>query len=244
MRSSFTAKLVVVLFLGATAISVSACSGGGDGSSTNSGGDGGAGGGAEGGTGGGGGTPAPGTFGAKCAADKECTSGTDTCVFSSSRGGSGFCSKPCDAVADCPAQYDCENIGGAARKYCVPEDHLADCKTGCDSYDFFKCLTPGSLQKCYAACESASVSTRKSFAGCSGMAVDCDANCAGTLASDGASWIMAMMPKDPCTRSTTFDLQCKGMGLPAKGYQCQMGKQPTQTGCESLPVPDAYCCAN
>ena len=104
--------------------------------SSDDGGGGGGGGGGDGGGGGGGGTPAPGTFGATCGADTDCTKGTNACVFNSSTGGSGFCSKPCETPSDCPSQYDCQQINGAARKYCVPEDHIADCKAGCNSYDF------------------------------------------------------------------------------------------------------------
>ena len=81
---------------------------------------------------------------------------------------------------------------------------------------------------------------RKGFAGCAGASVSCDPQCPGTLAADGSSWIVA---KDPCTRDTTLDPQCAGMGSPAKGYHCEPGKEPTQAGCTSFPIPDAYCCA-
>ncbi len=238
MRTSFTLLFLFVLAAGcSSASSPPAGSSGTSGTSGTSGGDGGSSSGSSGSSGAA--SPEPGTFGFKCSADAVCTNGTDTCVFSSSRGGSGFCSRPCEQPADCPSQYDCQTIGGAARKYCVPEDHLADCKSGCESFDFFKCLVSGALAKCETACESATVTVRKTFAGCSGSSVTCDANCLQNLSSDGASWVA---PTVDCQRGSTFDQQCKGMGLPAKGYTCNQGKEPTQTGCQSLPLPDTYCC--
>lgn len=221
-----------------TSALVVACSGSGDDPGANAAANTGAGS-SSGGTGAGAGTAEPGTFGAKCGDDKECTKGTDTCVFSTSRGGAGFCSRPCETASECPKEYDCQNIGHAARKYCVPENHLADCTSGCDSYEFFKCFDTGGLAKCKDACQSATVTKRKSFVECAGDAVTCGAGCMDTLATGGSAWVKA---KDPCTSDNTKGPQCAGMGLPPNGYTCEPGKKPTQAGCKALPVPDAFCC--
>jgi hypothetical protein len=180
---------------------------------------------------------APGAFGAQCSDDAECTE--KICVFSTTRGGKGFCSKQCDAVAECPAQYDCAFIGGAARKTCIPEDRRKACEDRCSDLSFFECIDKGKLQTCVEACSTASVEVRKRFLSCSDKILECETSCLDGLAPGKGPW---STPKDPCTRDDDFDMQCQSMRELAKGYTCEPGKEPTQPGCASLPLPGVHCC--
>lgn len=190
----------------------------------------------------GGGAATGGAFGSRCTKDDQCTTGADTCVFSTKRGGIGFCSKPCDAVSDCPSQYDCQFIGGAARKYCVPEDQLVGCKNTCEDFGASGCFSPTGLAQCNAACDAASVTKRKDFAACVGE-VACSSTCLEALATGAAAWLADKPAKPACARQTTLDPTCNAMGKGKAGYACDEGKTPSDPSCDSGPAPDTWCCA-
>lgn len=135
----------------------------------------------------GGGAPAATEFGSTCTQNQQCDS--QVCVFRTGEGGSGFCSKACDTLDDCGSNWDCDFIDGATRKFCIPEDHLAECEKWCRQYEANGCLAGGSLSTCIQACEPASVQERKSFVACARIAAPlCEYSCLDDLAPGGGPW--------------------------------------------------------
>ena len=157
---------------------------GGDGDTGGDGGDGGTDGGGN--TGGDGGmSPVPGAFGSECTGDSQCDSGP--CIF---RGdvATGFCSKNCDAISECPTNYDCTVIGNASRKSCVPEDRLDLCQDTCRGYDFFGCFIEGAQSACLQGCQDATVQQRLTFYDCGDPLTCSGESCLETLAPGQGPW--------------------------------------------------------
>ena len=180
----------------------------------------------------------PGEFGADCTEDSQCNSGP--CIFRSGTS-NGFCTKNCDAVSECPMNYDCTVIGNASRKSCVPEDRLATCKGHCDTFNFFMCIDSTKQAACIQGCNNATVQQRLDFVDC-GDPLMCDGEgCLETIAPGNAPWFNT----STCTRTSTNS--CPPMD---KEYSCPDGEKPDGfmpgmcmfDGQHPQTGEDLYCC--
>jgi hypothetical protein len=64
-----------------------------------------------------GGNDGGGDVGDQCMQDGDCSD--YACIFAGDVD-YGFCSTVCESFSDCPSFWNCENVGNASAKYCVP----------------------------------------------------------------------------------------------------------------------------
>lgn len=180
--------------------------------------------------------------GADCKTNDECKQKDGLCLFHDGAD-VGYCSRPCNAPADCPSEFYCARASNVSHLYCILQSSLVDdCNQDCQGFDTAGCFADGALPKCLAACAAASPAVEVSFDTCATPGiVACKTACVDTLCTaSGTS--CGNVAKDPCRRDTTLDVQCTGMGKPGKGYQCPPDKD--KAGCDSFPIPGAFCCAS
>jgi len=176
--------------------------------------------------------------------DKDCKVTDALCLFHD--GASvGYCSKPCNAAADCPSEFYCARAGNVSHLYCILESSLVDdCNKDCDAYNDASCLSGEGLTKCRAACAAAKPADQVAFDGCASTknVAECTTTCVDTLCTASGT-TCGDVTSSKCMRDSTLDMQCKGMGLPSVGYSCKPGEMPKDSSCQSFVIPDAYCCS-
>ncbi len=181
--------------------------------------------------------------GGKCMANKDCTAADALCLFHDGAT-TGYCSRPCQEASNCPSDFYCARAGNVSHLYCILESSLVDdCNKDCDDYNVAGCLSADGLTKCRAACSAAKPTDQVAFDGCASTGiVMCQTACVDTLCK-ASNTACGDVTAATCMRSTTLDQQCKGMGLPGVGYNCQPGTMPKDSSCKGFPLPDSYCCS-
>ncbi len=244
MKTMVSRAMLVLLMAPLMASVAAGCSGGtsgGTGTGTGTGtGNGSSG---DGGTGNGNPPVASDGTGANCMANKDCTAKDALCLVHD--GASvGYCSRPCSGGSDCPSDFYCARAGNVSHLYCILESSLVDdCNKDCDDYNVAGCLSAEGLTKCRAACSAAKPTDQFAFDGCATTSiVMCQTACIDTLCK-ASNTTCGDVTASTCMRSSTLDPECKGMGLPAAGYDCKPGTTPNDSSCKSLPLPDSYCCS-
>ncbi|MGM0576485.1 MAG: MopE-related protein [Myxococcota bacterium] len=195
-----------------------------------------------------------------CSDDEGCLGEDSVCVQLQE---GGFCGQGCDDVSDCPSGYDCEPIGGADSKQCVPSSGSCSC-TGDNTGLSRACVetwTPQDPGQPAYTCTGSESCTATGWGECELPEEDCDNvdnDCDGEIDEDfrdadgdyttlehcGGCGISCLALSHPHAEATCDD----SGAVPQCSYACTDGwvdvDGQADNGCECLPqagedLPDA-----